>query len=487
MKIGELFLQIGIKADTATLNRVNESFRSMRRAVTEIQVAFAAAVYGLDRFVSGTVDGVTALQSLNAQTGLSIDLIQKWQQAGQKSNLALTAESIASSIGNLQKNLAAIKLGQGDVSPFQLLGIDINNRDAFGVLEQIRKNIGGLPNDIASNLISQLGLDPNFISILRLSNEEFEKLGRNSMLGKGGRAAVMATGLAIRNLKLNLQQLKDQAVAKLAPVLNDMIQKFFVWMNKNSGKIVTTIVSIVNAIRSFSSALGNALSIAQKFIEDTIGMQNGIKALTIVFGALALSFRPVLLGLFLIIGLLDDIQIWSKGGKSLFGDFYSSIAKLGKNLKPLMDAFKGFKDTVKEAFDFDEKTEKNLDKLNSFFNGAKEALQGAAIGALIGFLTGGAGGAIKGAAIGGGVDIFAQIIAGQKALLDQFGKKRIGDTVVDNETFRKARENQGIEKSRIINNNVNIQVDGSSDPKSTAKAVSDELKNSQNVLNNGGF
>jgi len=488
MKIGNLFLQIGIKADTATLNRVNDSFKSMRRAVTEVQVAFAAAVYGLDRFISGTIDGVTALQSLNQQTGLSIDLIQKWQQAGQRSNLALTAESIANSIGNLQKNIASIRLGQGNISPFQLLGIDIGSKDAFGVLDQLRENIKGIPTDIASNLISQLGLDANFISILKLSNEEFAKLSQHSLLGKAGRAAVMAAGFAVRNLKLNLQQLKDQAVAKLAPVLNNTIGKFLDWFNKNSDKVVAAIVSIVNAIRSFASALGNALSIAQNFLENILGFENGIKALAIAFGALTLSFRPLLLGLFLIIALLDDIRVWSKGGKSLFGGFYDAMARLGKTLKPIGDIFKGFKESITDAFNFDEKTEKNIDKVNGLFSGAQGTLQGAALGAIAGFLTGGVGGAARGAVVGGGAGLFADVIEDviefEKNLLDQYGKKRIGGRVVDNETFRNYQQNQS---GATINNNVEINVSGTGDPRAVGQSVHDEYKRSQNILNNGGI
>jgi hypothetical protein len=43
------------------------------------------------------------LENINQQTGLSIDLLQKWQKAGQLSNLAVSADQISGSIVALQK------------------------------------------------------------------------------------------------------------------------------------------------------------------------------------------------------------------------------------------------------------------------------------------------------------------------------------------------------------------------------------------------
>lgn len=419
MNIGELFLKIGIKADTQAVSRINAGFKDMRGILTEIQIAFAAAVYGLDKFISGTVNGVAALQNLNQQTGLSIDLIQKWQQAGQLSNLALTADAIANSIGNLQKNLSAIKLGQGNVSPFQLLGIDVNNKDAFGVLDELRDRVKGLEPGIASNLIQQLGLDPAMISVLKLTNEQFEKLSKNSFLGKGGRAAVLAAGFAVKEVKLRLEQLKDLVVAKLAPALSRILNDFFKWIAKNQGQIIGAITSIVNAIKSFVSAFGNAIDLAARFIDGVTGMQNGIKILAGAFAFLTLSFRPVLFGLFAIIALLDDIRVWQLGGKSLFGDFYSAMARISKELKPIKDLFVGFKDAISEAFGFDDKTENKIEKLSGLLQNIKEVGASAGFGAILGFLKGGIGGAIKGAALFAGGDILGQFIEYQKSIYDQ--------------------------------------------------------------------
>lgn len=459
----------------------------MRKAVTEVQVAFAAAVYGLDRFVAGTVAGVTSLENLNAQTGLSIDLIQKWQQAGQMSNLALSADSVANSIGSLQKNLAAIKMGQGNISPFQLLGIDVGGQDAFGVLAQLRERIKTIPTDIGSNLIQQIGLDPAFISVLKLSNDQFDRLSKNSFLSKGGRAAVQGVGFAIQNLKIRLQQLKDQAVARLAPVLTQMVNQFFNWMLKNQNQIIGAITSIVNAIRAFAEGMGKVLSFVNEFVQNIVGWQNGIKVIASAFGLLALSFRPVLLGLLGIFLLLEDIATWKKGGKSLFGDFYNAIADLWKNLKPIRDTFTTLKDSIKDAFGFDDKTEGKIDKLNTLLTSLKEIGSSSAFGAILGFLVGGLPGAMVGAAGAGGVDALSQLIRFQKDLLEDKGTKRVNGQIVDNQVFRAARQSQGasIDKSVLLNAHINIDGFGNSAGQH-GQAIIWELKNALPSYRNGG-
>lgn len=121
--IGELFIELGVKADTETLKNVGNSIKGLRTNLLLVGAAFTGAIVGLDRFVNSSLKGVLALQNLNQQTGLSIEKLQQFQQAGQLSNLALNSDQIAQSIGNVQRSLAEISLGGGNLAPFQLLGI----------------------------------------------------------------------------------------------------------------------------------------------------------------------------------------------------------------------------------------------------------------------------------------------------------------------------------------------------------------------------
>ena len=326
--IGELFIELGIKADTQTINKVGAGIKGLRTNLLLVTAAFSGAVLGLDRFVNSALKGVVSLQNLNAQTGLSIEKLQQFQQAGQLSNLALSADQIAQSIANVQKNIAEIKIGRGDISPFQLLGVDVTGQDAFGVIEQLRDSIQGLDPAIATNLISQIGLTPDFINLLKLSRKEFEALGENTFLNPRQRADIDKVGTSIKALTLRFKALKDQAIAKIAPELNELVQKFFKWLKDNGDKIVRVITSLARGFSSFASAIANAFSITSRFIESIFGLENGLKVLAIGFAALSLSFSPFLAGLTAIILLLDDIAVFRKGGKSVIGELVESFKEL---------------------------------------------------------------------------------------------------------------------------------------------------------------
>lgn len=333
--LGELFIELGVKADTQALKNVQSAVKGLRTNLLLVGAAFTGAIVGLDRFVNSSLKGVVALQNLNQQTGLSIEKLQRFQQAGQLANLSLNADQIAQSIGNVQRNLAEIRLGGGNLAPFQLLGISPLGKDAFQVIEELRGAIQGIDPAIATNLISQLGLSPEFINILRLSRKEFEALSQNTFLNKEQRRNIDELGTSITALKLNFKALKDQAVAKLAPSLNELVQKFFKWLKDNGDRIVNTMSSLARGVAAFASAVGNAFSLTGQFLENIIGLENGIKILAVAFAALSLSFSPFLLGLTAVILLLDDLAVYRRGGDSVFGDLvksFENLPNLGKIL-----------------------------------------------------------------------------------------------------------------------------------------------------------
>jgi len=429
MKIGELFVQLGFKTDKKKLQDFSKGVSNLRKNLLFTQIAFVSAIYGLEKFVEGTLKGVISLTNLNRQTGLSIRELQKWQQAGQLANLDLNAEEISNSIAKLQDNLAKIRRGQGNVAPFQLLGIDIAGKNAFQVLENIRESIVGISDAQATSLISKLGLDPKFINILRLSREEFEKLGKNIFLSPEQQRSILKVGQNFKMLTLRLKALKDQAVAKISPQLEKMIKDFFMWIDKNGEKIINTISSLARVFSSFAEAIGNAFSLMARMLESVAGLENGIKALTFVFALLSLSFSPFLVGLLLIIGFLDDIKVWMEGGESYFGKFYDSLDKLTNKFSKL------------------EEKSKFTKKLNWLGLGTLGAILGGPAGGFLGL-----------------------------GLFPLMEKRR--------QDFLRELNN----KENNVNNNYEINImTGSDNANEIASTTVEELKNAQSQLNNGGI
>ena len=317
MNIGDLFLTIGAKTDMA----------SIRNSVATLTAAFAGVSYGLNKFLNTTISKATDMQNFELQTGLAANRLLELQQVAQSVNLGISAEDVTRSIMGLQKAITDIKLGLGDVTPFRLLGIDPRG-GVFNVLDQIRNRIQGLDNATAVNMIQRLGLDPKMLSVLRLSNQEYEKLSKNVFLNTKQRSEVLALGQAVKQLTLYFIGLKDQAVAKISPQLTLLVEKFFKWMKDNSKDIINAISQITNIFAHLGEAVGRSFDLIASGISYITKSSNGIEILAGTVAMLALTFKPVLFALTAIMLLLDDIQVWKLGGQSLFGGLYDALAKI---------------------------------------------------------------------------------------------------------------------------------------------------------------
>lgn len=359
MKIGELFVALGIKTDQAAIARFNTGINNLKKDIFLMTAAFVGATAAIDRFVDGTVKGVVSLQNLQNQTGLSIEKLQKLQQVGQLADLTLTPEAISQSVANLQKNITEItRLGKGNFRPFQLLGIDPTSGDAFNVIDQLRDRIRGLDPAIATNLIQELGLSPQFINILKLSREEFEKLSENTFLSPQQRNLVLQAGTAMTRLKIQMKALKDQSVAKLAPLLTEITEKFFIWIKENGKKVADTITSVVRAMTLFVTTISRAIGFVTSLVEGLFGIENGFKAIIAILGALSLALLPfksiMLIGTAIIL-ILEDISVWARGGRSVFKGMFDAIkyslidfgSLISKTFLGAFEKIKSFFDRIK--------------------------------------------------------------------------------------------------------------------------------------------
>jgi len=311
MKIADIFVSLGVKADNKAVKTFEGNITNLTKRLAVMTAAFGGAVAALDKFTSGTVDSSVGLQNIANQTGLAISKLQQLGQAAQLSDLSMTAEQAAQEVGNLEQRLAAIRLtGQGAES-FIRFGIQPTG-DAFTVLEQVREAIQGMDNAKASTLISSLGINPQFINLLRLSRKEFDELGKNVFLSDKQNQNIIKLGTSITRLKLRIGALKDQAVAKLAPSLNKLVEDGFKWFEENGDKIIDIMAGIGKGFAMFASAVSNAIGFVAS-------MRFSFEGLLTVLGLLALRFAPVITAIGGVLLVLDDLAVYARGGDSVIG------------------------------------------------------------------------------------------------------------------------------------------------------------------------
>src|SRR5690242_15933895 len=140
MKVGEFFVELLVDgaAGQVTVRDLAQGFGALEAATLGQVGALVALGVKLAQIADQAMTTATAFQMFETQTGLSAQKLQTWQIAAEQANVS--AEAVAAGVSSLERNLAAIRMGQGNIAPFQILGIGAN-QDAFAVLDQLRDRL----------------------------------------------------------------------------------------------------------------------------------------------------------------------------------------------------------------------------------------------------------------------------------------------------------------------------------------------------------
>ena len=227
MNIAEFFVSVGLDVDKKAFASFKKDLSNTAKGFGKMAVMAGVAVFAVERFITSSVKGSVALRNFQNQTGQSIKELQKWQLAGVLSDTTLSFEQISSAIQSAQKNLTLFRLGGGDKSAYQMLGIAPSS-NVFKVLEKLREKIKGLDNAMATTMIEKFGLPAYMINVLRLSTAEFEKLSKSSeeFLTKEDRDILIEMGTAMTDLGIKIGVVKDRMAVMLSKQLLPMVKAF---------------------------------------------------------------------------------------------------------------------------------------------------------------------------------------------------------------------------------------------------------------------
>lgn len=303
MKIAELFVELGVKGDDSIkrADRNVDNFvkhaKSGLQDLAKVATVGALAIVGLAKAFTSVAESVikdtAELQHFNNETGLSIEKLQQWQRAAKMADVSTDINQVTSAVKGLNDKLTDMQLRQAsseDLIPFLKLGIDPRNKDAFGVLDDLREKVKGLNNTQASNLLKNLGLQ-DLLPVLRMTKIEFDSISNSNLLSTKQRNEVLALGRAFENLKFTFKDLKDQFIAQASPRFLQMLSDLQDWIKDNKENIYgffNGLIGIFEGLVSVASQVGSVISLMLKpLISIWDNLPEGIKSL-ITVGALTL-------------------------------------------------------------------------------------------------------------------------------------------------------------------------------------------------------
>jgi hypothetical protein len=284
MKVGEFFVQLGVTADSKNLKDFVKNISSMTLETAGAIAAISGVTYKLGQLASEAINASIGFEMFTSQTGLSWQELQKWQIAAELANVS--AESVSSSITGLQRQLADISMGRGNAAPFMMLGINPRSKNAFEVLDQLREKIRGMDSMRATNLITQMGLSPDMMQVLRMSNSEFSKLTKTYHgLSSAQEQQFIRAKRSMTEFGLVIRELGTGFLANLLMGLEKLI-KLITELPGDSSDLIATLVAITAAIFPMTAAIAALLL------------------------------------------LLEDLSVYAAGGESLTGEAIKGLQKL---------------------------------------------------------------------------------------------------------------------------------------------------------------
>lgn len=179
---------------------------------------------------------------------------------------------------------------------------------------------------------------------------------------------------------LALDSIKTKIALNLAPALTNIISGFRNWLTVNKELIANGITKIIQGVGMVIQVVVNFIKFIDEIISSTIGWKNAIIALSVVWAVFnrALLFSPIGIVMGLIAGLLlliDDLMVYMKGGKSLFGEYWQPFID---GAKAAWDFIKSFWELIQALWAGDTQKVRSLSKklFDSIVNGVKSLIRG---------------------------------------------------------------------------------------------------------------
>jgi hypothetical protein len=317
MKVAEMFAYLGVVSDEKKVKDFFNLLDAGKGILFGVATAAVGTSLGIGAMMDRAILGALALAHFSAETGLSAQTLQAWQHVGE--SMGLTADEVTGSIVGLNKQLAMVRLGQGNIAPFQMLGINVG-QDAYGVMRQLRGIVqsGRYNPQTLSAIMEQMGLSASLVKVLKLTNAEFDRMSnRNAILSEVEIDRAVKFNASLKEMGQNIIYLFSIAFADLAPTMTELLRNLKEWEELNRGKLKAGIIEVTTAVGGMAREVTGAFSLVDRAIQSSIGWENAVKGLALAF----LAFHPVLAILIAVIDALNTINTFMTNGKGFMDNW----------------------------------------------------------------------------------------------------------------------------------------------------------------------
>ncbi|OFX01644.1 MAG: hypothetical protein A3E78_13925 [Alphaproteobacteria bacterium RIFCSPHIGHO2_12_FULL_63_12] len=358
MILRELFVKLGLSIDEASFTKGQIAANLITSALHKVVEVGAELVSGFIENTRHVIEYGDEVIKTSQKIGIATDALQELHYAGSLADLS--AEEMSQSIGILSRNMQQAKEGSEEVAK-AFRGIAFQEGGELKRVDEVLGNIadrfaampdGAEKTALAMHLFGRSGkqmiplLNKGSAALAEVRNEARE-LGLVMSREDAGAAEELNDNLEkMRSVSKGLWR---EALGPLLKIFNRLAMGALKWWRANRpwvkeklewviGKVsgafhflAKNIGLVTGPITYFAKGVGNIVGWVWEFIDSSATLRYTLVGLG---GALALFSSPflaigaVLAGLFL---LFDDLRVYARGGKSMFGYFEKAIGEWSKS------------------------------------------------------------------------------------------------------------------------------------------------------------
>lgn len=359
--VRELLAIFGFGVDTKELKEGESKLDSFLDHVKEIGegIAGAFAVEKIYEWAETQIRAITEIEHASAKLGISAEKIQEFQYAAGQATIA--SEDFLDALGKLQVNQAKGAEGAKEQSEaFAKLHVQLKEGGKL-------KDVDQLYGDVAES-ISKIS-EP--AKQAELAVAVFGKTGRNMLpILKQGREGVEKLRAEFRELGGGY----TERAIRASKSLDTQITKNALSMKSLRGVIFEQLAPATEWILSGIMSLTNWF---RKFVDNTEAVTATLAVLGAAAAAFAIRFAlanlPIIVmvvAIGLLIGVVDDLIVLFKGGKSVIGDVLDALFGQGASTALV----KELRDTWAEIVEDFDRIMKHLPSLNAATYGLRKLL-----------------------------------------------------------------------------------------------------------------
>ena len=282
MKIGELFMELGFKADTVKVN----DFINMIGKLNMNSIMAAAGVDGLYNGLKNIMEvgsGLTEpMYTFNRETGLSAQKMQQWAEYA--IIMGVSGDVVASSLSGLQKKMAAMQFGDASllngIYLLQQAGARINQNDLnnpFNFLEKATEGLQKIKPELRTYVAGLLGLNDQILLLKSFKGTDLLPAPTAQQVQN-----IRDYGSAWAMVGIQMSQVMTDIASSFAPDLKNLgesISGFFAKLHEDGKNLRGVLESIVGVIALFTGPIGQVgylLAMVATHLKDIQKFQTGV-------------------------------------------------------------------------------------------------------------------------------------------------------------------------------------------------------------------